>query len=173
MLYYYGCQYDIVFNGTKSQIICFDSEWDKETAELHLGIGMLQILNELKWLGIYFGADKHFKIVMHENRRKYFGFLAGIVQKAGYVNKECLVKILLRCLFSKLIYGTCCTVGVKSILNPLNVALNDGFRKFFNIARHTSVRMIINDFNVLPVSLTDVCNLFYILTANCSSGFKI
>ena len=27
--YNYGCQYAIVFNGTKSQFICFGSEWDK------------------------------------------------------------------------------------------------------------------------------------------------
>ena len=94
-----------------------------------LGTGMLQRVKELKWLGIYFGAGKHIKIVMHENRRKYYGCLAGIVQKAGFVNKKCLVKIVLHCLFPKLMYGTCCTFGVKSILNPLNVAFNDGFRK--------------------------------------------
>ena len=45
----------------------------------------------------------------------------------------------------------------------MNIAFNDGFRKFFNIARHTSVRMIINGFNVLPVSLTVACNLFYMI----------
>ena len=77
---------------------------------------------------------------MHENRRKYYGYLAGIglVLKAGYVNKEYLVKILLHCLFPKLMYGTCCTFGVDNILNPPNVAFNDGFRKNFNFARHTS-----------------------------------
>ena len=74
------------------------------------------------------------------------------------------VKILSYCLFPKLIYGTCGTFGVKSILNPLNVAFNDGFKKIFNIARHTRVRLInINGFNVLPVSLTVVCNLFYVI----------
>ena len=57
-------------------------------------------------------------------------------------------------------YGPCCTFDVKSILNPLNVAFNDEFRKIFNIARHTNLRLIINGFiNVLPVSLTVVCNL--------------
>ena len=49
---------------------------------------------------------------MHENRRKYYGCLAGIGQKAGYVNKECLVKILLYFRFPKLMFGTCCTFGV-------------------------------------------------------------
>ena len=38
--YNYGCQYDIAFNGMKSQFICFGSEWDKETAELLLGTGI-------------------------------------------------------------------------------------------------------------------------------------
>ena len=50
---------------------------------------------KLVWLGIYFGAGKQIKIVVHENRRKYYGCLAGIIQKVGYVNKECLVKFLL------------------------------------------------------------------------------
>ena len=100
---------------------------------------------------------------MHENIRKCYGCLAGIVQKAGYVNKECLVKILLHCLFPKLMYGTCCTFGVNSILNPLNVAFNDRFNKIFNIAKYTRVRMIINGFIVLLVSLTVVCNLFYMI----------
>ena len=104
---------------------------------------------------------------MHENRRKYYGCLAEIVQQAGYVNKECLVKILLHCLFPKLTCGTCCNSGVKSILNPLNVAFNDGFRKIFNSARQTSVRMIINGLNALPVSLTVVCNLFYMIQNIC------
>ena len=63
-----------------------------EVQVLLLGTGMLQRVKELKWLGIYFGAGKHIKIVMHENRRKYYECLAGIVQKAGHVNKECLVK---------------------------------------------------------------------------------
>ena len=67
---------------------------------------MLQRLNKLKWLEIYFDAGKHIKIVMHENRRKYYGCLAGIKQKADYVKKECLLKILLHCLFPKLIYST-------------------------------------------------------------------
>ena len=58
---------------------------------------------------------------------------------------------------------TCCTFGVKSILNSMNVAFNDGFRKICNIAKHTSVRMIINGFNALPVSLTVFCNLFYMI----------
>ena len=53
-------------------------------------------------------------------------------------------------------YGTCCTFGVKSILNPLKAAFNYGFRKICNITRHKSVRMIIIGFNVLPVSLTIV-----------------
>ena len=35
--------------------------------------------------------------------------------------------------------------------------------KSFNIARHRSVKLIINGFNVLPVSLTVVCNLFYMI----------
>ena len=83
--YNYGCQYDIVFNGTKSQLICFGSEWNKEITESLLGIGMLQRVKELKLLKIYFGAGKHIKIVMHENRT-YYGCLAGIVQKAAYVN---------------------------------------------------------------------------------------
>ena len=60
-------------------------------------------------------------------------------------------------------YGTCCTFGVKSILNPLNIAFNDGFRKFFNFSRHTRVWLIINSFNVLPVFLTVVYNLFYVI----------
>ena len=81
----------------------------------------------------------------------------------GFVNRECLVKIILHCLFPKLMYGTWCTFGVKSILNPLNVAFNDGFRKILNIARHTRVWLIINGFNVLPVSLTVICNLFYVI----------
>ena len=76
---------------------------------------------------------------MHENRRKYCGCLARIVQKAGYVNKECLVKIPLHSLFPKLMCGTCCTLDGKSILNPLNVAFNVGFRKIFNIARYIRV----------------------------------
>ena len=41
----YRCQYGIVFNGTKSQFICFGSEWDKETAELLIGTGMVQRAN--------------------------------------------------------------------------------------------------------------------------------
>ena len=55
--------------------------------------------------------------------------------------------------------------------------------KSFNIARHRSVKLIINGFNVFPVSLTVVCNLFYMIqniikkdkipTANCSSVFKV
>ena len=60
-------------------------------------------------------------------------------------------------------HSTCCTFGVKSILSPLHVAFNDGFRKTFYIARHTSVRMIISGFNVLLVFLTVVCNLFYMI----------
>ena len=59
--------------------------------------------------------------------------------------------------------GTCCTFGVKSILNPLNVAFNDGFRKIFNIAKHTSVMLIINSFSVSPVSLNVARNLFYVV----------
>ena len=35
--------------------------------------------------------------------------------------------------------------------------------KFFNVARHASVRLIINGFNVLPLFLTVVCNLFYMI----------
>ena len=97
---------------------------------------------------------------MHENTRKYIGCLAGMEQNVDYVNKECLVKILLHCLLPKLMYGTCCIFGVRSILNPLNVAFNDGLRKIFNIARYTSVWMIINGFNVLLESLTVVCDLF-------------
>ena len=93
------------------------------------------------------------------NIRNRIKYLAGIIQKAGYVNKECQVKILLHCLFPKLMYGICCTFGVKSILNPLNKAFNNGFKNF-NIARHTRVRLIIYDFNVLPESLIVVCNLF-------------
>ena len=85
------------------------------------------------------------------------------MQKAGFLNRECLIKIILHCLFPKLIYGTCCTFSVKSILNLLNVTFNDGFRKIFKIARCTSVWLIINGFNVLPVSLTVVCNLFHVI----------
>ena len=59
--------------------------------------------------------------------------------------------------------GTYCTFGVKSILNPLNVTFNDGFRKIVNFAIHTRVWLIINGFNVLPVSLAVVCNLFYMI----------
>ena len=72
-------------------------------------------------------------------------------------------KILLHCLFPKLIYGLCYTFGAKNILNPLNVAFNDEFRKIFNVARHISGRMIIIGFNALPISLTVVCNLFYMI----------
>ena len=61
--YNYECKYDIIFNGAKSQFIYFGSEWDKETAELLLGTGMLQKLNELKWLEIYFDAGKHIKLL--------------------------------------------------------------------------------------------------------------
>ena len=90
--------------------------------------------------------------------------LARTMQKAGYVNKEYLVKILLHCLFPKLMYSTCCTFGVRSILNPLNVAFNDGFRTIFNIADiQLSVRMIVNGFSVLPVSMTFVVNLLYMI----------
>ena len=70
---------------------------------------------------------------MHANRRKYYGCLAGTMQKAEFVNRECIVKILLHCLFPKLMHGTCCTFGCNSILNPLNVAFNDGFRKKYLI----------------------------------------
>ena len=97
-----------------------------------------------------------------EIEENIMGVLAGIMQMAGHVNKECLVKILLHCPFPKLTHGTCCTFDFKSILNPLNVAFNDGF-KIFNIARPTCVRLIINGFNVLPVSLTVICNLFYMI----------
>ena len=58
---------------------------------------------------------------------------------------------------------TCCTFCVKCILNSLNVAFNDRFGKKFNIAWHTSVRFIVNGFNVLPTSLTFVCNLYYMV----------
>ena len=51
------------------------------------------------------------------------------MQKAVFVNRECLVKILLHCLFQKLMYGTYCTFGVKSILNPLNVAFMMDLKK--------------------------------------------
>ena len=119
--YNYECQYDFVFNDTKLQFICFCSEWDKETAELLLGTGMLQRVKELKWIGIYFDAGKRIKIVMQENRRKY-GCFTEIMQKESFVNRECLVNILyiLHCLFLKFMFGICCTFGVKSILNPLN-----------------------------------------------------
>ena len=40
---------------------------------------MLQRVKELKWLGIYFDAGKHIKIVTRENRRKYYECLAGII----------------------------------------------------------------------------------------------
>ena len=65
----------IVFNGTKSQFKCFGSEWDKETAELPQGTGMLQRVRELELSVTYFGAGKHIKIVINENRRKYYGWL--------------------------------------------------------------------------------------------------
>ena len=92
---------------------------------------MLQRVNELKWLGIYFGAGKHIRIVEYENRRKYNEFLAGIMQKVGLIHRECLVKILLHCIFQKLMYCTGCNFSIKSILNPLNIAFNDGSRKVF------------------------------------------
>ena len=43
------------------------------------------------------------------------------------------------------------------------MAFNDGFRKIFNIARHTSVRLNVNGFKILPVFLTVVCNLYYMI----------
>ena len=61
------------------------------------------------------------------------------MQKVGFVNRKCLVKIISYCFIPKLMHDTCCTFGVKSISNSLNVAFNYGFRKIFNIARHTSV----------------------------------
>ena len=62
---------DIAFNGTKSQFICFGSEWHKEkNAELLLGAGMQPRVKELKWLGIYFGVLVSTKIVMHEKQKK-------------------------------------------------------------------------------------------------------
>ena len=85
------------------------------------------------------------------------------MQKTSFLNGEYLVKIILHCLFPKLMYGTCCTFSVKSILNPLNIAFNNGFRKKINFARHTRVWLIINGFNFLPVSLTIICNLFYVI----------
>ena len=36
----YGCQCDIVFNGTKSQFICCGRGWNKETAKLLPGTGI-------------------------------------------------------------------------------------------------------------------------------------
>ena len=62
------------------------------------------------------------------------------------------------------------------------MAFNNGFRKIFNIDRHTSVRLIINGFNVLLVFLIFVCNLFYMIhnmlkidkfQRYCSSVFKV
>ena len=102
----------------------------------------------------FFGACLHIKISMRENRRNYYGYLAGIMQKVGFVKRECLVKYY-TALFQ--MYGTFCTFGVKSNLSPLNVTFNDGFRKICIIARHVSVRLIINGFNVLPVSLINCC----------------
>ena len=77
-----------------------------------------------------FGAGKHIEISMHENRRNYYGCLAGIMQKAGFVKRESLVKILLHCLFLKLTYGTCYTFSVKSNLSLLKVTLMMDLEKF-------------------------------------------
>ena len=39
-----------------------------------------------------------------------------------------------------IVFLWCCTFGVKSILNPVNVAFDNGFRKNLNVTRHTKCK---------------------------------
>ena len=92
---------------------------------------------------------------MLKNRRKYCECLAGIMQKAGFVNKECLVKILLHCFFPELMYGTCCTFGM--IQNMLKID------KFQQLIAHLFLK---SDCNY------DLCNLYNIDIHMCTAEIK-
>ena len=58
---------------------------------------------------------------------KYYSSPFGIIQQTNFINKECLID------------GSCCVLGDVEILKPVDVALNDGCRRIFDILHWVSV----------------------------------
>jgi len=148
----YGLQWDICFNPTKSQIICFGGR-HPERELIYIGDKTITWSERVKYLGCYFKCNTG-EVDPSCPVGKFYGSFNNIINVLGSKRDEMLTVHLVKtyCLPS-LLYGCETWYLNTSDARSVDVAWNNAFRKIFNGFWRDSVKPIQFYCQCLPVTM--------------------
>jgi hypothetical protein len=169
----FGAEFDIVFNHKKSFLMQVGLDVDVVLPQLSLSGVLLQWVNRIKYLGVWFVSGRSFSIDPACNRTKFLGSVFGILQKCGNVSDDVKWNIIQRSCLPILLYGVDSVTLKAGQVQKLSVAYNTAVRRCFNLSRFTSVRNVLYFLGSSPVNVILDERLGLMLKSCIGSGSEL
>ena len=125
---------DMKFNVAKSSVIRIGRRYKHVCAPLTVGDNLLQLVEDIKYLGVHILTGPHFMIDINTLKAKFYTALNGILSKClGHMNEMVTLHLINTYCRPLLLYGCDCIPLCKSYVNSLTHSWNRIYWKLFKV----------------------------------------